>query len=81
MHQGEEHGTDSGNPGPAVIYQQIPQLRQTVKFQKAALGHIGHDNDGNDNFIGRQSQDECHENYAVHAQKPCKWVQETGAVG
>lgn len=41
VHQGEKHGTDSGNPGPAVIYQQFPKLCQAVKFQKASLGHVG----------------------------------------
>jgi len=80
VHQGEEHGADSGNPGPAVIYQQIPQLCQAVKFQKASLGHIGHDDDGNYDFIGWKSQDKCHQNHAVHAKKLCKGIQEAGAM-
>ena len=81
VHQGEKHGTDSGNPGPAVIYQQFPQLCQAVKFQKASLGHVGHDNDGNYNFIGRKPQDKCHQNHSVHSKKPCKGIQETGTMG
>lgn len=81
VHQGEKHGAHRGYPGPAIVHQQFLKLGQAVKFQDAALCHVGHDDDGNHDFVGRKSQDECHEYDAVHTQQPCKGIQEAGTVG
>ena len=67
VHQREKHSAHGGQPGPAVIGQQGVQLVKIAHVGKAALGHVGHDDDGNDDFIGRKAEDEGHQNGAVQA--------------
>ena len=81
MHQGEEHGAHGGQPGPAVIGQQGVQLVKIAHVGKAPLGHVGHDDDGDDDLIGRKAEDEGHQNGAVQAQQAAKGIEKLGAMG
>ena len=49
--------------------------------RRLPLGHVGHDDDGNYDLIGRKPQDKCHENHPVQPKKPGKGVQKPGTMG
>lgn len=81
MQQGEEHRADGGQPCPAVIHQQRVQFAEIANVEKAALGKIGHDDDGDDDLIGREAEDKRHENGAVQADGMAERIEKLGAVG
>ena len=69
------HGTQCCNPGPVLGNQKRFKVCQTARIHKSSLGRIGHDDDGDHDFIGRQPQDKGHKDHAVHAKKPPKRIQ------
>ena len=81
MHERKEHGAQRCGHRPSVGDEQRFHFRQTSGLCYAPLRQIGHDNDWQNNFIGRQSQNECKQNYAVKPHEPGKRVKKTGADG
>lgn len=71
MHQGEQNRAHSGYPGPAVCSKKLQQLRAFYFYQTSSR-HIGHDDDGNDNFIGRKSQKKAGQDASIHPQALAK---------
>ena len=78
MHQAEQHGADSSQPGPAVIHQQFLQGSQIGKFSQASACKICHNDNRYDNLIGRKAEDKSKQNYAVHSKQIGKRVKEIG---
>ncbi len=76
VHERKDHGTDGGDPGPAVGEEELTHLYETGHFYQASFGKIGHDDDGDDDFIGRKTKDECHENHAIKPHQSCKRIKE-----
>ena len=67
MHERKSHGTDGGDPGPAVSDKKLTHLYETGHFHETAFGQIGHDDDGNDDLVGRKAQDKRHENHTIQS--------------
>ena len=80
MHQGEQNRAHSGYPGPAVCSKKLQQLRAFYFYQTSSR-HIGHDDDGNDNFIGRKSQKKAGQDASIHPQGSGKGIQKAGEGG
>ena len=80
MHEGEQHGTYRGQPGPAIIHQQFSQGAQAFQFLNASGRHITHNNNGNDDFVRGEAENKRHQNHAVQPDQAGKRIQKFGAV-
>lgn len=80
MHQGKEHDADCCGPGPSLVYQKLFQLSKAFKISKASLGKVGHEDDRNDDLIGRQAKKKGSKDHTIQTKGSCKWVQKGIAV-
>ncbi len=74
MHQGEKHGADRRQPGPAVAEKQRVQIGETVKLCQRPRRHIAHDYNRHYNLIGGEAKDKGHQDKTVQAEQSCKRV-------
>ena len=78
--QRKEDDADRRSRCPAVRREQGVHGFQSRKLRETALCHVGHDDDGNDRFVGGKAEDERHEDDTVHAEQTGKGIEEIGAV-
>ena len=80
MHQGKNHGTQRGYPGPAVIYQQSVQGVQICHVHKAPLRKIGHDHYGDHDFVSGQAQKKSQKDHPVQPEELGKGIKKACAM-
>ncbi len=80
MEQAQQHGGKRRLPGPAVIQQDLMKLGKAVVIRQAALRHISHQHNGDDDFVGGKPKQEGHEDHPINAQKPPEGIAERGTV-
>ena len=56
MEQAQQHGVQGGQRRPALGEENLPQRGKIGHFSHAAPGGIGHQHDGQRDFIGGQAQ-------------------------
>lgn len=78
MQQAKKHGIDGGEQSPAVGDEDLFQLGQCRNFCHLAGGKVGHEHDGDDDFIGRQAKDKSEQNDAVKSKIKGKGVEKAG---
>lgn len=78
MQEAEQHRADGREPGPAVTEQYFPEFFQAFEFHHLAGGQIAHNEYGNDDFVGRESQDEGQEDETVNANGVTERLQPIG---
>ena len=79
MEQGENQGAGRGQPGPALVQEQLAQGVQAGVVGEGAGGQIGHEHHRDDDLIGRKAQEEGGQDDPVQAQQPGEGVQKAGA--
>ena len=66
MKQEKYHGAKGSDPGPALRDKERMKVGKISWFDQGSLRGIGHNNDGDHDFIGRKPQDKCHKDYPIH---------------
>ena len=56
MQECKDECADSRQPSPAVFHEQNAQLLEIFKLRKASSPKVAHDDDWDDDLVGRQSQ-------------------------
>ncbi len=80
MKEGEKHGGKCGLPSPAVFHKEGVDCGKFPCFSEDSGGGIAHKDDGEDDFIGRKTQQEAHEDGAVESETAGEGVKEVGNV-
>ena len=66
MKQEKYHGAKGSDPGPALRDKERMKVGKISWFDQGSLRGIGHNNDGDHDFIGRKPKDKCHKDYPIH---------------
>ena len=78
MEKGKKHCTDGCGQRPPIFHKQTVQCGKFGDLCQAALRQIGHDDDGDHDFIRREAEKKAEQDRAVHAEALGERVKERG---
>ena len=81
VEQGKDSHAYSCFYGPAMGGQQRKKLSLIGYFHQLSSLEVGHQNNRNDNFIGRKSQDKAGQDNSIHTEQTSGRIQEAGQIG
>ncbi len=78
VEQAEDHQAYGSDGGPPVLQKNRREGGHFFHLYQAASLQVGHENDGQDDLIGRKSQDKRGQDHAVKPHETAERVQKAG---
>lgn len=80
VQQGKQHGAECRHGRPAVCGKERVQGGKIFHFHKTSGGKVCHQDNGQYDFVGGNTEDKGNQNHAVQSHKPRKGIEKAGTV-